>query len=56
MANEQLVDAANAAVNKVFGDTSVSKRETRDALEEIRSNIDSLIDVLSDEIANEEEE
>lgn len=56
MANEKLVNAASNAVKRLFTDTSVSKRETRDALQELRDDIDGYIDALSDEIANEEEE
>lgn len=55
MAHGELLDAANAAVNKLFGDTSVPKRKTRESLEEIQSNIEGMIDALTEEIKNEEE-
>ena len=48
--HDNLVEAAKEAVNKVFGDQSVSRATTRESLEEIAGDIEILLDSLgSDE-------
>jgi len=41
-------------IDQLFGDTSVSKKETLDALEDIQSEVDSKIDALRADIKHEE--
>jgi len=45
-AHERLVEAASAAIDKLFGDRSVPKSTTREALEELRDDIDTMIALL----------
>lgn len=45
-ARELLIEEATRAINAVFGDTSVSKDVTREALENLRADIDSMLDAL----------
>lgn len=47
MTHEQLVTAAKTALDRVFGDTSVSPEETRSSLEELRDEINIKLDTLS---------
>ena len=42
-------------IDELFGDTSVSKRATLDALEEIQSDLESKIDALEADIKSDEE-
>jgi uncharacterized protein YukE len=46
-------DVALAAIDAVFGDTSVSKATTLDLLEELQSEIDSKIECLKSDIKHE---
>jgi len=48
MEHADKVEAAKAAIEEVFGDTSVSQRQTRDSLEEIAGRIDVMLDTLND--------
>lgn len=41
-----LVDAAKKAIQDVFGDTGVPPAETREALEELRDEIDAYLDTI----------
>lgn len=43
---EELIEAAKTAINKVFGDMSVSKSQSVEDLKDIRDEIDILIDSL----------
>ena len=43
---DELVEAAKAAIDEVFGDTSVSPEETLSRMEELRSCIESSVDAL----------
>jgi hypothetical protein len=43
-------------IDQLFGDTSVSKRQTLDLLEDIQSEVDSKIDALRADIKAEEGE
>ena len=42
----RLVRAAKAAINEVFSDRSVEQSRTRESLEELRDEIDSLLETL----------
>jgi methyl-accepting chemotaxis protein len=53
--HEQLIELANRAVDNLFGDLSVSKSETRDSLGEVKDNIESMIEYLTEDIQNEAE-
>lgn len=55
MAHFNLVEAANEAINRVFDDTLIPKSQTRESLEELRSNIDSLISRMILETLNKAE-
>lgn len=46
MGNEELYEAAENAINELFGDTSVSKEQTIENLESLSSLIDSMIKTL----------
>lgn len=46
MDHEELVEKAKDAINKVFGDQSVSRRETKESLKDLRDEIDILLDTL----------
>lgn len=46
MGNEELYEAAENAINELFGDTSVSKEQTIENLESLSSLIDSMIETL----------
>jgi hypothetical protein len=41
-----LFEAAKKALNDLFSDRSVAQAETRDSLEELRDEIDSMLDTL----------
>ena len=40
-------------IDKMFADTSIDKRDTRDRLDAIYCKIEDLINVLDDEIGND---
>ena len=42
------LDEAKAALNKFFGDTSRTREQTREGLEELRDDIDVMIETLED--------
>jgi hypothetical protein len=48
MTHDELVEAAEEAINKVFGDTSVSRSETKESLNSIIGHINTMLDTLSD--------
>ncbi len=50
------VEAAIAAIEEVFGDTSVSKEETLDRMHEILANLQTSIDCLKADIKKEQDE
>jgi polyhydroxyalkanoate synthesis regulator phasin len=56
MEHSQLIEEAKAAIERVFSDTSVSKRETVDSLEELINDMESRIECLEDELEKEEED
>jgi hypothetical protein len=43
-------DAASAAIDELFGDTSVPKETTLEELEELQSDVESKIDCLKEDI------
>lgn len=43
----ELVETAKAAINAVFGDTSVDRATTRSSLEELSGEIDVMLDALA---------
>ena len=53
-AESQYYRAAIAAINKVFGDTDISKKDTIENLNELIGEIEVMLDVLETEIAKEE--
>jgi hypothetical protein len=52
--HEQLMKDAENAINAVFGDTSVSKTESLEALQDLRVTIDGCIAAIRDDIKLEE--
>ena len=44
--HEKLVEDANEAINRVFGDTSVSKDKTEGSLEELVDNIKAMLETI----------
>ena len=50
--HSQLYDAALKAARALFDDTSVPQQATRDSLEELREEIDTLISFLPEEGKN----
>lgn len=46
MNHEEIVEAANEAINRVFGDTSVDQATTADSLEELAANIHAMLDTF----------
>ena len=52
--HEELLDAAEQAVEALVADTSVPKTQTKEELENIRDDLDGHIDELEDEINKEE--
>lgn len=53
---DTLVDAAKAAIDEVFGDTSVSKEQTLDRMQELSSHIENSIECLREDIKREAKE
>jgi len=47
MSQEDLLEAAKDAINAVFGDTSVSRGDTREALKELRDDIEVMLETLN---------
>lgn len=50
-----LYEKAKQAIMDLYGDTSVSKEETRRNLNSLTFEIDILVDTLTDEIADDRE-
>lgn len=50
-----LYEKAKQAIMDLYGDTSVSKEETRRNLNSLTFEIDNLVDTLTDEIADDRE-
>lgn len=48
------LDEAKEAINKFFSDTGNSRAETRDGLEELREEINMLLDALDDDDLRDE--
>ena len=48
MSLEDKVEEAKEAIDKVFGDTSVTPGETREALEELQGHIDDQINTIGE--------
>ncbi len=46
--HDELVEAAKQAINAVFGDRSVGRREARESLKDLKDEIDILLDTLRD--------
>jgi hypothetical protein len=44
--HDELVEAAKQAINAVFGDMSVSRKQTKDSLKELRDEIEIILDTL----------
>ena len=44
--HEDLLELAAEAVDRLFGDTSVSQEQTRESLEELKSKIESMLATL----------
>jgi hypothetical protein len=44
---EELVNAAKEAIRDVYSDTRVTRAETKERLEDLRDEIDILLDTLS---------
>lgn len=44
------IEAAKAAINAVFSDTTVSQQDTFDAMHELRNDIDTNIAALADDM------
>jgi hypothetical protein len=49
MDHMQLMENAKVAIDKVFGDTSVSQATTRDSLEELRDEIEMKLESIPHE-------
>lgn len=47
MDHEAKVEAANEAIRKVYGDTSVSAEETASSLQSLRDHIDVMLETLN---------
>ena len=48
MDNDALLEAAKEAIIKLFGDMSVSQNQTKHNLEEIKGEIDTMLETLED--------
>ena len=48
MDHDELVEEAKQAVNKVFGDTSVSRSQVKESLQDIISDIETILDTMQD--------
>lgn len=46
MDHDEKIEAAKAAINKVFGDTSVGRETTKESLEELITEIETMLDTL----------
>ncbi len=46
MDHDELVEEAKQAINKVFGDQSVSRSKTKESLEELISEIEIILDTM----------
>ncbi len=47
-------ESASEAIDAVFGDTTVSRQETKDALEELAAQIEMKLQCLKDDAEREE--
>jgi len=56
MTLEEKLDAAKKAAETLFGDLTYSKEETKDALEELASDIEGYLMALDEELEAEIEE
>lgn len=56
MSAETYKNEALESIEQCFGDTSISKKETLELLEEIESDLESKIDALKADIKHEEEQ
>lgn len=52
MSHEHLCEKAKEAIQAIHGDTSVSLEQTLDSLEELKGEIDILIDAVETDIEN----
>ena len=52
MSHENLCEKAKEAIQAIHSDTSVSLEQTLDSLEELRGEIDILIDAVETDIEN----
>lgn len=48
MDHDELVEEAKQAINKVFGDTSVSRAEAKASLKDIIGDIEVILDTMND--------
>lgn len=48
MKHIELIETAKEAIKAVFADTSVPSSQTKESLEELRDEIDMLIDTVND--------
>lgn len=55
MSHEALVEKAIEAIKEVFGDTSVSKRETISSLKSLIDEIEIMVDALENDLMREAE-
>jgi hypothetical protein len=47
--HEELLETAKRAINAVFGDTSVSRGQTRESMKELRDEIDTMLEAMDEE-------
>ena len=55
MSHKILLEEAKTAIDNLYGDSSVSRQQTLESLEELEEKIGELIVIIEDEIKNEEE-
>ena len=48
--HEQLKNAVSEALDSLYGDTSVPRSTTKNSLEELREDIDLLLETLDDDV------
>lgn len=46
LSHDELIERAKQAINRVFGDQSVSKETTRESLKDLQDEIDIMLDTL----------
>lgn len=54
MTHDELLEDAKKAISAVFGDRSVSPRTTIESLENMASDIDSMVDALENDLQRSE--